>query len=305
MVEQSTDQTLEKANAFLHFGPESKNLSSARDVVIIRPPKSVSTEKINDLAKKLEERGFLTVIEPEEPEYLEAGIACGSTRPWPTDFLREIGPWVLRSEPTVPINRILDFVRTSGVNLGKFYGCIIDVPYSFRGGDYVYLEANKVFVYAQNRLFKNGSLGRSDSEKINEDRTAKILEMLKSNGWSIYPVDTSLFDMGKPDLDFLLSLFLGGDGKTHAIIPEAFFSQVPSRFKTHIIPDKEVYSGVCNIADLRRGSILVIPHEDQAPSTYGIIKKHVHSSIDVIEAPPNFLERDGGPRCSITSFSIR
>ncbi|MFH1832940.1 MAG: hypothetical protein ABH816_02100 [Candidatus Levyibacteriota bacterium] len=277
------------------FKREPEKLPEDKDVVIIRPPAGINLEEIEELASKLRSRNFLPVIEPEDMGL--GGIA--SSRFWPTDHIREVYPWIFRSRPYRPTDCIFKDLEKRGIDLSRVNEHIVDVGI-LRGGDYVYLEQNKVFTYDKGRVFKGNSSLREE-----EDKVRKVFKMMEKAGWELIPLDISRGEKDKLDLDFLLSLFLGKDGKTHAIVPEVFFSQIPSEFKTHTIFDEEVYSGACNIADLRRGTVLVVPNENQSPSINRIIKKYVHPSIDIIEAPPNFLERDGGPRCSISSFSIK
>lgn len=106
------------------------------------------------------------------------------------------------------------------------------------------------------------------------------------------------------DLDFQMSIFLGRDGKTHAMAAESFVGQIPSNsFIIHPVPDSEAQKGGCNIADLRGGRILIAPNPVDAPIANGILRTYAEATI--IDAPQNFLDKGGGLRCSISSFSLQ
>ena len=256
------------------------------DVVVIRPPESVSEEELSAFVSQLSLRGFLPLVQPHAGtvgyDELETGW-------YPTDRFREVGSWIF-DHSIDELDDVIDFLRRilRYDQITSIERKIIRVPEA-AGGNYVYHSPFKTFIYAANRI----SLPWDISLRMGIE------------GWNLSPVDTSNTSLNgyEEDLDFLLSSpFLGRDGNLHVISASSFIDKVPPLFLYHEIPDSEAALGGCNIADCQNGSLLIAPHPDDAPTTFGILQEF--AAADIMTTPRNFLDGGGGPRCSISSFSL-
>lgn len=258
--------------------------TSATDVVVIRPARQVPTEAINHLSKQLTQEGFIPILLPYPSQEDE------DLRYFPTDCFREVGNNILSISPVV-LEDILEKLKQTRPWLDvdgiarKVNICMLP------GGHYVYLASKGLFIYDDK--FMRGRLalppdGATDKFKVIEVNTHHTL----------------LDKLGEPqDLDFLLSLFEGKDGRAHALVASSFVPRLPNiDLISHVIPDSEALNGGCNVADLRHGSILISPNRNDAPTTYSVLQQHAKAKL--IEAPKGFLDDGGGLRCSISSFSI-
>lgn len=274
---------------YLKFMPVEAIGQQYTDVVVIRPPESVSEEELSAFVSQLTSRGLLPLVQPRagtrDYDELETGW-------YPTDVFREVGPWIFDNSID-ELDDVIDFLRkilpdNQIINIEKK---IIRVP-EVSGGNYVYHNPSKTFVYATNKISPRN-----------------ISSRMKSEGWHLIPVDTTDITLNEnehrfeEDLDFLLSSpFLGRDGSLHVISASSFIHKIPSDFIAHEIPDREATLGGCNLADCQNGSLLIAPHPDNTPATFEILQEF--ATVDIMTTPPNFLDGGGGPRCSISSFSL-
>ncbi len=273
-------------NEFIKFLPVEVIGQQYTDVVVIRPPESVSEEELSAFVSQLSLRGLLPLVQPRAGT---VGYDEGETGWYPTDVIREVGIWIFDNSID-ELDDVMDFLRKilPDDQITNIERKIIRVP-EVSGGNYVYHNPSKTFVYATNEI----SLPRNISSRM------------KSERWHLIPVDTSDTSLNgyEDDLDFLLSSpFLGRDGHLHVISASSFIHKVPTYFSTHEIPDSEAALGGCNIADCQNGRLLIAPHPDDAPATFEILQEF--ATVDIMTTPRNFLDGGGGPRCSISSFSL-
>lgn len=270
---------------------ESKELPSYTDVVIIRTPKALPESELQKLKAQLSGKGFLPILNyPSERDLEEA-----DERFFPADAFREVG------------TRILEQYEFDGV-LSKLQGEVNNQSienvrnrvekFDLKGGDYLHLNPLKIFLYASDPYF----ISRAET-------AGEVMLDMEKEGWQVFAVRTgsivprgSNINIRHEDLDFLQSLFIGKDGKPHTIVAECFADRVLPLFTAHVIPDEEAIRGGCNVADIRNGSILLPVNRVDAPTTNKILQEF--AAAEIIELPPNFLDDGGGPRCSISSFSI-
>ncbi len=260
------------------------------DVVVVRPPEPVSEEELSAFVSQLSLRGLLPLVQPRAGT---RGYDQDETGWYPTDAFREIGPWIFDNSID-QLDDVMDFLRRilADDQITNIERKIIRVPEA-SGGNYVYHNPSKTFVYTVNEIILPGN----------------ISNRMRHNGWCLTPVDTTNITLNedghsiKEDLDFLLSSpFLGSDGRLHVISASSFIHKVPPYFVIHEIPDVEAALGGCNIADCQNGSLLIAPHPDNTPTTFEILQEF--APVNIMTTPRNFLDGGGGPRCSISSFSL-
>lgn len=254
------------------------------DVVVIRPPENMPIRVVIGLARRLNKVGFLPVLQPSKGE----SERWDYEKWFPTDYFREIGDYVFtRSAGEYHLNYLINEI---GVQPRR--RLVRDI--SIAGGNYLHLDGAKTFIYTYER--------DADPTEIDDE-----VSVFKDMGWDLYNIpslDILLKDgpYREYDLDFLMSVFLGKDGRIHAIAAESFRERVPSKFMAHIISDQEALLGGCNIADLRRGQVLVCANVADAPSVYPILKEYARAKV--LQTPRGFLDGGGGPRCSMSSFEV-
>lgn len=274
---------------------EIEDFSYYTDVVVVRPATKVNLSDFDKMLKEFTKRRFLPILLPR------SGVMDWPVW-YPTDVFREIGgviyyngrsrefPSILHALEPYLKPETLDSVRDR--SLWKS-------PY-FSGGIFTYNENQKVFIYDREIMF-------GDDEADNRD-TQTILDKLANSGWQLFPVSTAGIKIKDhpaehQDLDFVTSSpFLGKDGQLHVICTESILNRLPSFLQTHVIPDKEVARGGCNISDHREGTLLVVPNRRDAPTTVKHIQEYF--SGDWFEGPVGYLDGGGGLRCSISSFSL-
>lgn len=281
-------------------GPKGKEkASSFSDVAWIRIPSKVPGAELEKMRVRLEENGFSSLwVRPTPPDTYGR---------FPTDVFREVGSSIFVY--FLPeFNDFLDKLEHRKLigesEIQRISKRIVEFP--IKGGEYLHLDPQKILLYSLRDFQSLKNSVRLERQNILDER----ISVMRKEGWTVFEVDTKAgllmkgFYSGHPhDLDFQMSVFLGRDGKTHALAAESFVEQIPGAFSIHTIPDPEVQRGGCNIADLRGGSILIAPNPVDAPTANGILIEYANASI--INAPQNFLDQGGGPRCSISSFSLQ
>lgn len=282
------------------------------DIAILRPPLKVGEEEMNLLADELLRQNFLPLILPREAiEGDDGEFIEDEARFFPTDRFREVGPWIFERSFFRDFHDIFKIARNILPNqdTSQIKERIYTVPGTFCGAQYVYVASKKVFLYSEHAVFPemHSSPVVAEYQFWQRDFVKVMFGMMRYEGWDIQPVNTEGMYLGsdsdwEEDLDFLVSLFEGSDGMVHAIAASSFTSRVPDIFEVHEISDSEALRGGCNVADCRNGSVLISPHESDAPTTNEILTKF--GKAKVIMAPENFLDGGGGPRCSISTFSL-
>lgn len=275
---------------FIYPLTEKEMFASKHDVVVIRQPSQVPEEAMMELVGELANRHFLTVLLPRKEA---EGYDIDYTDWYPTDEFRAVGDWIFVSA-IFAWDDLMESLsqRLNDWTLQNLKRRVIKTPYLV-GGNYLHHDGGKILIYAE----------------YEAEQVKKLFRMMERKGWGIFPVDTADAHLGGStnqfyDLDFLLSPpFTGRDGFLHAIAAESFLGQIPDLgLQIHPIPDSEAVQGGCNIADLRGGKILVLPHPSNTPTTCNIVQQY--AVADIIVAPPDFLDGGGGPRCSISSFHL-
>jgi len=277
-------------SASRYVSPEHKEqIANATDIILIRPPFRVTDDQIAMLAEQLTALQFEPVILPNFAQ--AGGEVIDTSRFFPTDRVRTIGPWIIHSLFS-NLAYLTDAVPEKYVNPLRQ----LEVSVYFRGGDFIYSTQHSVFIYTENHIFN------SYNNQLTLDR--KALQLLQSSGWNCVPIQF-------PDeLDFTQALFTGKDQKLHTIIAQGFASNlIPKEEQyvqmiVHTIPNSEWRKGGCNIADCRNGSVLILPNHSDAPTTHTIIEEFADPKISILESPPGFYEYTSGPRCAISDIPL-
>lgn len=281
----------------LIVNPGQKELATFRDVVVIRPPSHIPKPQLNSFITKISNKGFLPIVLPHRLKSYDPP----DDKWFPTDDIREV-------DSKIFVNGGSNFERAMKplrLAIGNGKADLIEsrvVNFPLNGGNYLHNERGKIFVYAADKLEGRYIEGSEWYIQIQQELRQRIDE-LQAKGWRVYPTTIEGRETNAlQDLDFLLSIFSGRDGRVHAIAAESFSDRVPEGLEKHVIPDEEAAKGGCNIADLRRGSTLVAQNFADIPLTGAILEEY--ASADIIQTPRGFLEGGGGPRCSISSFSL-
>lgn len=310
---------VEQTGFNLHSVPETLTKEKYSDIVIIRPPYGITPAKINELSEKLDEEGFLVVTLPHRGD--------DDQRWWPTDRFREIGDIIFENGNENELENTLAFLQAtigSSFNPAPIQRRIIKVNSSVVGGFYTYLLSHKIFMYCipdssiPIRQSDRSKTYRLSMKQKKEEEIRQNLNLLQDNGWHLYEFSKEKrllprshsggrFQTIEEDFDGLNSLYLGKDGKPHAIVAKSFTEELQditnNILSIHPIPDEEAGEGHgCNIADLRNGSVLIPPNSQDAPTTFRILTET--AAAQIIEAPQGFFDYVSGPRCNITSLSI-
>ncbi len=280
------------------------------DFVVIRHPGRhlVTDQAMHSFAKELSGMNFALLI--ISPDLVDDDV---EHRFYPTDSFRQIG------------QHLTTFYHEDLPQVKKFlherYKKIADrLPYdthpstTFRGGDFLYEDTHKTFVYARNHAFSEVDSTSHGRWLAGRNQEAEMfLDKLKSWGITkIIPIDVGKthlpgmhdLDFGA-DLDFLLSIYTGKDDKLHAIAAESLAIKLPGGLfpNIHIIPDSEASKGGCNLADIGGGRVLVLPDPRATPTTAKIIEDFPPLA-KVVFAPFN-VSGGGGPRCSMSSIPLK
>ncbi len=325
MNETGEDYPVRKTPFAPRLMVEPGEVRDITDIVVIRQPSRVPIGQFNEFGMKLAGMGFLPVVIPSHP--LPVNDDDGNERYFPTDSYREVGDIVFDNSLVGDLRKIGQVVRANPTLFSRFEDVSVrvnDVPLEFRGGDFVTspirVNGSKLMVFSQEKFFPKmkhaGSASLQASFNRRNEGVSKGLSFLTEAGWRVVPVSTRGMSLASiwhrrtsvdQDLDFLLSLFAGNDGKVHGICAESMrkrLAVLDDAVMLHTITDKEALQAGCNIADCRGGRVLVHPHRDNCPTTYAILRGNASPEVSLIEAPLNFLDGGGGPRCAISSISI-
>lgn len=272
--------------------PEIQEREKFTDLVVIRPPKDVPNEQTAELVSNLESKGFMPYVQPRLVNEWEYDF---DVKWFPTDAFRDLGGFVLINNSRMDeldqvFKNLPDLAPDKKLNIESRL-----VEFPLAGGNYLHLNDQKVFIYDPHRL----------DYPDNITKIKKELAKMTQDDWKVYEVSTAkigYFNKFGQDLDFWMSLFVGKDGKAHAIAAERFADRVPKDFMVHTVPEEEGHKGGCNIADLRNGTILVAPNHKDTPTTHQILNEF--SKAKILETPPGFIDGGGGPRCSISAISL-
>lgn len=280
------------------YSPESFYNRIPTEVVLIRPPKGIADSDVYPIIEGLCSNGFIPVVLPSD-DASKYGI--DHDRFFPTDFIRQIGTTLISSKPDEfeQLNRyVIDSLNLPMERIPQTP--ILEVPHTFRGGDFIYLTSHKIFIFNSTRILEKDAL------QVIKKFTDRAFITLLSKSWNVVGMPLDKDD----ELDFNCSVFLGRDNLPHYIIAEDFHPMeeflreaIPHQF-IHGIPQYEANQGGCNIADLRNGNVLIAPHRTNAPTTVDILMEYANPKTHIIHTPSNWYERLSGARCSISAWSL-
>ncbi len=278
------------------------------DLVVVRRPEGFDDKRLRPLIDQLINIKFLPIIlNPSDRD--PAGFPFSEERFFPTDKFRSVGKFIITNDQE-RLHEIINSVKDQTNNRKILLkGQILKVGDSFRGGDFLYVPQHGIFMYSIRGILRT----RSRPPPSNKE-DFQTLGTLKNNG---FPNIIDVMQSGQrlrttdEDLDYFVSLFPGSDNRVHALVAEEFFKEFVEEtqnkapgFVYHRIPSNEVHKSGCNIADLRNGSLYILPSVHDAPRVHESFRANIMRGVQVIEAPQGFHEHHSGLRCAITSVPI-
>lgn len=282
---------------------------SISTIAVVRPPFDIAHPDMSAFYTRLLNAGILPIASPpttredtyEDPRY------------FPTDQYREVGGRILVVDHLRMDNLLTTLDAHKDTRPFTFDIRTRERPAgtSFAGGKYVYDEHSKILIYDNADLRSYNDPVSLKAIAVTDD----ALEHLHEDEWNVIPLDFDdeelTFDERRKDFDFVVSSpFKGKDKNTYMFVAEPLLSRFENdealrQTGIHFLPVPvgEMLKGGCNVADLNRSRVLACANRDDAPTVFSQLTELAEARV--IETPKGFLEGGGGPRCSISSISIR